>query len=93
MTELKVDRDRVIEASKKCPDAKRILETLFPEIVDTKYVDVSKEQIGYGSMIEIVNAAAPEFRDRAFFLSPLFNWELRNIIYNDYILIPTRKLV
>ncbi len=29
--ELKVEKDRVVEAAKICPDAKKVLQTLFPE--------------------------------------------------------------
>lgn len=43
MTELKISKEQVLKASKECPDAKKILETLFPEVFKTKREDVTSQ--------------------------------------------------
>jgi len=42
MEELKVKRDKVLEASKSCPDAERVLKTLFPEVFEPNKVNVTE---------------------------------------------------
>ena len=33
--DLKITSEKVVEAAQSCPDAKRVLETLFPEVAVT----------------------------------------------------------
>jgi len=39
---LKITKEKVLEAAEKCSEAKKVLETLSPEIFDNKHFDLSK---------------------------------------------------
>lgn len=38
MSELKIDSEKVKQAAEKCPQGREILETLFPEVFQTKLI-------------------------------------------------------
>jgi hypothetical protein len=43
MNNITISKDKVLEAAKKCPQAKETLKILFPEVFeDDKYLDLSK---------------------------------------------------
>lgn len=49
MSELKIDSERVLEASKSCPQAKEILQKIFPEVFKLKkkeYVPIDELSAG-----------------------------------------------
>jgi len=95
--ELKITKEKVLEAASKCSTAKATLETLFPEcFVDDKYVDLMKWaknseswEFGKKSENEPTIGIASDKRDGKrfrFILSGYFNWEL-----DGQYLIPTKK--
>lgn len=43
MKELKISKEAVLEASKKCPDAKEVLKALFPDVFKEEWIDITKE--------------------------------------------------
>ena len=107
MSELKISKERVIEATKKCPDAKRILETLFPEIIDTGFDFSHLASVGGQylwtheacqkaglefSAMQVCTIASPKYNDKAFYLSSDYDWRLEKAEgAPGMILIPTRK--
>ena len=94
--ELKVTQERVKAAAAKCGDAKRVLQELFPEVFE----DDQRVWIGLNSgVIEDVDLvrlierrAAGEYQNRALWLTPTHNWELRKDPgIAGMLLIPTKK--
>lgn len=95
--ELKITKEKVLEAASKCSTAKATLETLFPEcFVDDKYVDLMKwaknsEGWEFGSScydcptigVDEDKVNGKRFQ---FILSSHFNWKIEG----QY-LIPTKK--
>lgn len=89
-TELKITKERVLEAASKCEDARRTLKTLFPEVFENdKYFDLSKlsmdgqflapqsedEATKLGIVLEIRNCG--NLANKAFFLGDYgINWQL-----------------
>ena len=43
MKELKITRERVLEASERCEQAREVLEAMFPEAFEEEWVDITKE--------------------------------------------------
>lgn len=43
MKELKISKEAVLEASKKCPDAKEVLKALFPDVFKKTEKDVTRD--------------------------------------------------
>ncbi|HOV34615.1 MAG TPA: hypothetical protein PLS56_01315 [Candidatus Dojkabacteria bacterium] len=108
--ELKVTKEKVLEAASKCSTARETLKTLFPEAFEEEYwLDLSKlkvepsdnTQIFIGSsvlqatsdkstsLIEIRRLG--EFKDKGFFLSTAFDWEIVTEREGLKVLIPKLK--
>jgi hypothetical protein len=95
--ELRITKDRVIEAANECPDATKVLKTLFPEAFSKKL------QVGYYKQssdlhaLTIDNQIAIQLRtigrlaDKSLFLSNLFTWRLEQDEFGITCLIPTKK--
>lgn len=43
MKELKISKEAVLEASKKCPDAKEVLKVLFPGVFKDEWVEITEK--------------------------------------------------
>lgn len=106
MNELKITKEKVLEAASKWPTAKQALQTLFPEAFESdKYFDLTADGLyskdcriydnkKNGITISIAIAFAPYgLVNRCFFLSSDVNWELTDSPFSpgNKILIPTKK--
>ncbi len=75
MSELKIDSERVLEASKKCSEAKRIFEELWPDLFKPKeeWEDVTDKlkiysnHYTYGAQRDAINL--PDDGDRVLYLN------------------------
>lgn len=99
MDELKITKERVLEAADKCGDAKRILKTLFPEAFVTDGIMRNGRFHGFaifGSSTSSDNKAVIEIRgtgdhtNKAFWLNSAFDWKIENQ-GGGITLIPTKK--
>lgn len=97
--ELKITKERVLEAAGKCTDAKRILRTLFPEAFVTENIMKDGRFHGvaiFGSSTSSDNKAMIEIRgtgdyvNRAFWLNSQFDWKIEQQA-GGITLIPTKK--
>ena len=60
MTELKITKEKVLKASEQCPDAKDVLETLFPDAFKKEWKDVTdKCKIEWGDYDYLVKESKP----------------------------------
>ena len=78
--DLKITQEKVLEAAAKCSNAKRILETLFPECfaADSNII-FSKDCIEIDGTPAITREYAyglPTFKGRSLHLESNFSWEL-----------------
>lgn len=88
--ELKITKEKVLEAANKCSQAKETLKTLFPEVFENdKYVDFTDKSIGYLSCIAIREQC--EFAKKSFYLCSNYNWEIKKDTAGALCLIPTKK--
>lgn len=55
MSELKIEKEKVLEAAKQCPEAKKVLETLFPDVFESKFQvgDIVEVRNEYGRIVYI----------------------------------------
>ena len=87
--ELKITKEKVLEAASKCSTAKATLITLFPEC----FVDDLKipkfEPIKTASGYRLIENAVGD--GRRFWLSDVFNWSISNDLCGGYLLTPTKK--
>lgn len=105
---LTIDKSKVLEAAKDCPEAKKVLQTLFPEVFEEdKYFNLYHLIGRYSLVFSYTQAVAAgfrnnsffqlrdagEFRNKAFYLDDInYNWELKKDSYGKLVLIPTKKL-
>lgn len=90
--ELKITDDRVREAAKGCPDAERVLKTLFPsvfedqDVLKTNGLNPTAKQIHFfgphESPIVIQNRTSGNFINRGFYLSTIHGYKWRIVIDN-----------
>lgn len=97
--ELKITKERVLEAANSCAQAKGVLKKIFPEVFeDDKYLNIppiinEKKQILYtkeGKDI-IWSSLTGNFKEKGFYLISEYDW---NIVIDDErnkILVPTKK--
>lgn len=94
MNELKITKEKVLEAAEKCSEAKKVLEALFPEAFDDGVV---LKQQGYDiadvktNNIVMYIRGGGEYAHKALFLNDVYNWEIKRDSSDDLCLIPTRK--
>jgi hypothetical protein len=109
MNNITISKDKVLEAAKKCPQAKETLKILFPEVFeDDKYLDLSKleinskEQLFKSASIKQASGinsdfmcirSSCEYMNKGFWLSSLFNWEIVRDSDDILILLPTKKII
>jgi len=102
--ELKITKEKVLEAASKCSTAKRTLETLFPEVFETDELDFTKYKIdntdGFAGIKNdkrylIGVRAEGQYKNKAFLLTRKFNWEFKTHFEESgeetLLLIPTPK--
>lgn len=99
---LEIDKDRVISAAEKCPQAKETLKTLFPEVFEddekyfnfkdlpTHFLPESGLPDGFDSNCIQVRTDANLAR-KGFYLRNIFNWEIIKDTHDDFVLVPTKK--
>jgi hypothetical protein len=80
---LQVRKDRVLAAAAKCSDAKRILQEVFPEAFEAEALTIKK----IDNYLTIRSGG--EYRDKAFYLSAGFKWEIKRDSVNALCLVPT----
>lgn len=98
MKELKVTDEAVRKAADQCPDAERVLKTLFPDVFEVdRSVLLTRSSAGIirdtisGESVADVRSAF-EYKDKAIFLNKnYFNYEMKEDSNGTLCLIPTRK--
>lgn len=104
MTELKITKEKVLEAAAKCSTAKATLQTLFPEVFkEEKYFDLTKLskthfldnddciKAGFSSNTVLQIRTGGTYAFKGFYLSNIYDWKIVQDEVNDTVLIPTRK--
>lgn len=75
---LTIDSDKVIEASRLCPEARKVLQTLFPDVI-TEYHSTSdiheKIRTKRGHLL-IETRTGGSFAYEGFYLDSYYNWEI-----------------
>lgn len=105
--ELKVTKENVLKAAEKCSTAKQVLKEMFPEAFeDDKYFILTKlsrtkdavlftdEDATSAGFIDnqfMQIRSRGEYAGKAFFLSKLYEWEMKIDSRGDICLIPTKK--
>lgn len=85
---LEITPDKVLSAAKKCPQAKEVLQEMFPEVFE----DDKLTKVGFtNDFIEIRNYEDSEYHKKAFWLSKCWNWEIKEDNCGSLCLIPTKK--
>lgn len=102
MEELKITKEKVLEAASKCPQSKETLKTLFPDVFeDDKYIDLSCST----GTLKCIDGKTPKFildgnisirtfrsyEYKSFYLSSSYNWEIKKDSVGTLCLIPTKK--
>jgi hypothetical protein len=109
MADIVIDKNKILEAAKKCPQAKETLKILFPEVFEeSKYLDLSKleinskEQLFKSASIKQVSGinsdfmcirSSYEYMNKGFWLSSLFDWEIVRDSHDMLVLLPTKKII
>jgi len=92
--ELKITKDRILEAASKCSTAKETLKTLFPEVfVEDKSVfvcDFSPIRFMNSSHV-ICRRTGGKNEYKAIVLPDIYNWEVIKDEHGILCLIPTKK--
>lgn len=105
--DLKISKERVLEAASKCSTAKETLKTLFPEAFEekSKYFDLNhlrkhenmifgseeSKRAGFKDGYFMQVRGLGEYRGKAFYLRPEYNWELIHDELGQLCLLPTKK--
>ncbi len=100
MDELKITKEKVLEAAAKCSTAKATLQTLFPEVFEEdKYFDLTKLskiqffdnddciRAGFTSNSAIQVRTGGTYAFKGFYLTNSCNWEIVKDEVNDTVLI------
>lgn len=91
--ELKITKEKVLEAAQKCSKAKETLKSLFPEVFeDDKSVDVgSVVGKSFFNNDFLTVRRGGEYRYKGFYLTPKYNWEIIKDSKGELVLVPTKK--
>jgi hypothetical protein len=102
MVELKITKEKVLEAASKCSQAKETLKTLFPEVFQepdfiTGFVEgnghFNTESLkinGIGGGVIAVRTEG-NYKGKAFYLGSVFNWHIVLDSKNMQVLVPTKR--
>lgn len=92
MSELKITKEKVLEAANKCSEAKKVLETLFPEAFDEYIIlDYKGSMICNNYDIMACVRGAGKYENKAIYLNKEYDWDMRKDDLGELCLIPTRK--
>lgn len=102
MVELKITKEKVLEAASKCSQAKETLKTLFPEVFqEPDFITGFDEGNGHfntqnlkidgigGGVIAVRTDG--DYKRKAFYLSNIFNWSIVVDNKNMQVLVPTKR--
>ena len=88
--ELKITKERVLEAAKGCSTTKKALQTLFPEAFeDEKYLVINRKTLENSKIIN--ERVVGELRGKSFWLSNEYHWEIIKDNLGEFCLLPTKK--
>lgn len=106
--DLKISKERILEAASKCSTAKETLKTLFPEVFkeENKYFELRHLRTDGSNVFSLEKSklagfydnqfirviCAGEYNEKAFFLSREYNWELVHDELDYLYLLPTKKI-
>lgn len=102
--EIKITKERILDAASTCKEAKKVLKNLFPDIFeDEKYFDLSElpktifsnedaENAGFDNRYFFEVRHDGEYKFKAFYLDNPYNWEIIIDSEGATCLIPTKKL-
>jgi hypothetical protein len=93
MTELKITKERILEAASKCSTAKETLKTLFPEVFQQSvdFSDLPNISLLGSEYPKIEPRFFGEFAGKGLWLDDCYDWEIKTDKKNQRILIPTKK--
>lgn len=87
-------KEQILEAANKCPQAKQTLKTLFPEVFDD-YKYLSKDELicksGFINRNMIDIRISDKFKNKGYYLSDSYNWEIITDDNGVLCLIPTKR--
>lgn len=96
MEDIKISKERILEAASKCSTAKATLEVLFPEVFkDDKYLDLKNVPtrflpVPFDDCIQI--RTQEEYACKGFWLdSDTYNWKIIEDSFDCLVLLPTKK--
>lgn len=86
---LTIDDKKVLEAAEKCPQAKTVLQTLFPNVFgDPRMMNVDMSV----SFVQVRdNMYDKTYHKKSFYLSPLYSWTIESDSSGLKCLVPRRK--
>lgn len=84
--ELKITKEKVLEAASRCKDAERTLRILFPEAFEL-FVPVTEDSIT--ALIQVRETG--KYQNRAFYLSGAYDWTLVKDELHAFCLVPTQQ--
>lgn len=93
MSELKITKEKVLEASRNCPLVKETLKTLFPEAFEKEPVKltIKRDVIQSGEDFMGSDRVSGKYRNKGIFLSRKYNWEIVKDEENETVLIAKEK--
>ena len=94
MSEIKITKERILEAAKGCSQAKPTLKTLFPEVFkDDKYINIPSNcgRIHCNGGIIIERRSGGDYGNKGFYLGKSVNWEIVKDSAGYNMLLPTKK--
>jgi hypothetical protein len=97
--ELKITKEKVLSAAKKCSQAKEVLKEMFPEVFeDDKFLNLDDsyfiDNMGYnaphyGAILQVRGSGS--FKYKSFWLSGELNWQIKVDDLGNLCLIPTKN--
>jgi hypothetical protein len=89
--ELKITKERVLEAAKECPTSQAVMKKLFPEVFEEdRLFDMSGIEVGGNRFFNI--AMTGKWAFKSIYLSPGFQWAFRYDVDSDSrYLVPSKK--
>ena len=107
MEDLKITKDRILDAAANCPIAKETLKRIFPEVFeDDKYFDLKKlspcndrfivsndlaKGAGFSDQHFMTIAEEGEYKGKGFYINDDYNWEIKRSHRGNSYLVPTKK--
>lgn len=94
--ELKISKEKILEAASVCPNAKLVLQKLFPNvfkksITKDELLSMVTDVLSTSSIIQIRDNACSNLNEKAFFLSSRYNWCIKKDNQDMNWLVPTFK--